>query len=722
MLNVPSPPITITSVGSIPLISSDTSAYTTTAKKISQVKDLFVDNTTTIGFGVGYDGEVKMPVNISAADAFPTSTYTLYCGTIPAYLDLADCYWFSSNIKGYVATLGVGAVRDSSNNLVYGITGLFGDQNTTLKTDYGVEYNGREILNYIDTDVNPTEIGKNEKFNNSSNLFTVTKNNQAVTPGSLLPNYRQDLGVTAGKQVEITIGYLSYPFARTMTPPPTRQDNSAKYLSCGNDHNFYTNASSEFTNFLDIVSFKLDVVTKKNGTVTVTPTAFSVAAGYSLGFFMADRRGSIKLDKWAIYDAKKAYLDSLITRMPSYLKELLTDALTLFGYQTDSVADNIKPGRGWSLKKESNIFHSLYTMDGRAVGKYLALGYNTGSGSSLNSNKEVGSSISESNKQISCYGWDEAKHKSNMLVMQNGDGSKTNNDPTMMNENTHIMMQTRCSCVDYGMNPYSCPEFMVGTTNGSVISWYYDESIGKTLTYNHNAPSGAMKKEFESYTWSNGSPDKALGGNYDYWTQIATAGNETAVNNYNYKFVSSLVSVNDIKYGDDYWVAVGQQGEKDPIQAGSGTMACPVGGTGSGSSYKPGSYINVRYNVNDIQDQLAWKAVKVSDETITFLSVEYCEGIWYAMGYIDLDNDGIQDSGEEGVLYYATNPLESSYNTSIVDGSYFSGTYNGGWRRVITRKDDDSYTGSDTMVVLCNQDGSKTDFILAGVNAMASQG
>lgn len=40
-------------------------------------------------------------------------------------------------------------------------------------------------------------------------------------------------------------------------------------------------------------------------------------------FEQKNQDGSIKLDKWAIYDTKKAYLDSLISQMPSYLNELL---------------------------------------------------------------------------------------------------------------------------------------------------------------------------------------------------------------------------------------------------------------------------------------------------------------------------------------------------------------------------------------------------------------
>jgi hypothetical protein len=125
-------------------------------------------------------------------------------------------------------------------------------------------------------------------------------------------------------------------------------------------------------------------------------------------------------------------------------------------------------------------------------------------------------------------------------------------------------------------------------------------------------------------------------------------------------------------------------------------------------------------------------AVRVSNEKITFLSVEYCEGIWYAMGFVDdggnagenseKANNGVQDPGEEGVLYYATNPLETSFTSDGSSGSYDTHTYNGGWRKVITRTDNDTYTNSNTTVVLCNSNGSKTDFILEGVNAMASQG
>ncbi len=43
-----------------------------------------------------------------------------------------------------------------------------------------------------------------------------------------------------------------------------------------------------------------------------------------ISFKQKNQDGSIKLDKWAIYDTKKAYLDSLISQMPTYLNDLLT--------------------------------------------------------------------------------------------------------------------------------------------------------------------------------------------------------------------------------------------------------------------------------------------------------------------------------------------------------------------------------------------------------------
>jgi prepilin-type N-terminal cleavage/methylation domain-containing protein len=674
--------ITITSVGSIPLITNNVKgAYKSDSPKLA----------------VDYDGNAKFSFS---GVAYPQKSYTLYCGTIPAYMDLLTKHW-SNNNKGYMATLGVGYLNNA-----YGVTGLFGDQNTTINTGFGKTYSGWDLLNYKE---NITEENGKETLKNKTN---------SITPGALLANFRQDKGITMGEQVAITIGYLSQPFASSLTPVPGRDSDSSKYLSNNKwNHDFNVMAPREFLTFLDMVSFKLDIVKKgSGGAVEIVPTSFSVAAGYTLALTASDIRGANRLTNLFNY--------GLI-----YLRA------SGDGSGSDDTIDNqLQSGKGWSMQAESNIFHPFYGIDQTAEGSYVKLGYGNSQGGALNTIMEIGTSISSSIKTVSCYGWDNSKHKSNYLVaafdsgLFGSDGTKY--DPSVQNENTHIMQATRCTSVDYGLNPYGCPEFMVGTDNGSVLSWYYDESIGNSGD-NHNKVSRAMKKEFEYYSWSNNSPDTGLGGNYDYWTQIrdyhsTSSRMKSNVEADGYRFISTLKSINDIKYGDDYWVAVGQQGDKSANDAGCGANAR----NDSGASNTTGSYINVRYD--KAQDDLAWMAVRVSNEKITFLSVEYCEGIWYAMGFVDdggnagenseKANNGVQDPGEEGVLYYATNPLETSFTSDGSSGSYDTHTYNGGWRKVITRTDNDTYTNSNTTVVLCNSNGSKTDFILEGVNAMASQG
>lgn len=61
-----------------------------------------------------------------------------------------------------------------------------------------------------------------------------------------------------------------------------------------------------------------------------------------VSFSLRQNDGSVKLDKWSIFDSKKACLDSLISKMPSYINELLTeDSIQTItdGYTTGPRAD-----------------------------------------------------------------------------------------------------------------------------------------------------------------------------------------------------------------------------------------------------------------------------------------------------------------------------------------------------------------------------------------------
>lgn len=64
-----------------------------------------------------------------------------------------------------------------------------------------------------------------------------------------------------------------------------------------------------------------------------------------VSFTLKQNDGSVKPDKWAIFDSKKACLDGLITKMPFYLKELLTEEsikTITNGYTTGPRADGRK--------------------------------------------------------------------------------------------------------------------------------------------------------------------------------------------------------------------------------------------------------------------------------------------------------------------------------------------------------------------------------------------
>lgn len=711
-------PITITAVAGIPLINNNTSAYITG---------------DSAGMATNVNNTSKLTVNkpSGASSVYPTKSYSLYCGTIPAYASLIGQHWRYGDRKNFTATLGVGTV---DNGDTYGVTGLFGDPNTTIITDFNKTYSARTLLKY--TDDNLTE------HNNERTLDKKSLSN--MIPGSLLSNFRQDGGpdhtggVTAGRQVAITIGYLSQPFANSTRAIPSRTGNSQDYLLGNLKHNFYAIAPREFSTFLDIVSFRLDVLDSSGN---VVPTSFSLAAGYGLGLFCADIRGATRLTE--AYNVGTIYIRS--------------SGNTTSTGDNDTIANQLDAGKGWSMQLESNIFHPFYGMNEHAEGDYIKLGTKK-SGSDTVANEQ---SVSYTAQTTSCYGWNEKYHLSDQMIMQDGTGGvnflgiiETNADPAVNREQTHVLMHTRCTSVDQGINPLGCPEFMVGTDNGTVLSWYYDQTISNKGN-SHNKISRAMKKEFESYTWSddlrealNSSNDshilggwffskireklglnisdvpvKNYGGNYDYWSTLANGGSKTN----DYSFISPLVSIKDIKFGDDYWVAVGQQGTTQI--AGNNNYKCGSKAYKTIPSNPNGSYICVRYNYDENDPtSLAWKAVEVDagSEKITFINVEYCEGIWYAFGFFDVDNNGVQNPNDpsNAVVFYATDPTTNDASK-------------GGWQKAITCKYahlkadgtvEKKYSGvsgieDDDTTAVSSKDGD--DFVafqFKGINAMASQG
>ena len=380
----------------------------------------------------------------------------------------------------------------------------------------------------------------------------------------------------------------------------------------------------------------------------------------------------------------------------------------------------LESGKGWSLKKETNVFHQFYGIDqyNNSASLVAAIGWNTmyhRNYFNITSDSGKAPQNKYSPNFISDY-----ELKSGEYVKKNKFYGNTKNGT-----NCHPLADTQCTTVNWGQTWDEKTQAMWGTANGTLLSWYYDYEEVQSGSYTNSKITG-VRKEFESYLWADryGSAVDSDGGHYDLSTQLINGedsnGNATRTFTSN-GFISVLDSVNSVAYGDGYWVAVGNCSNRNPADY------CQ-GGKDNYSASGAGTYINVKFN--DGNYKCRWKAIKVSDDRINFVSIEYCEGIWYAMGYVDANGNGmndLDDPNEYGVIYYATNPTESSMGSnpnSMSDGGYNPNTYNGGWRQAITRcvpgSGQNKY--SQTTTVMKRSGESFDSFVLEGTNSMASQG
>jgi len=657
-------PITITSVGSVALNSSDKSYYLHANPKAGVAFD-YNDHGTATGI-----------------EAYPQQSYSLYCGVIPAFLDLFGRHEDKSIGgkvwgKTYLATLGIGYANGK-----YGVTGKFADIGSPDMT----------VVNQNDPDDSVTYkwFDTLRAFKSPSGQYSSSAT--TIPAGSLFSNYGQvgdgviDAGITSHKVIDISIGYLSWPFAnseRCLQVPGG--DNTGGYLKNDSyNHGLWSAAPREFSTFLDIASYHDDVM----------DASYSIAVGYALGIMAIDSSAYTRIGH--LRDMGIIYLRA-------------SDE----GNDYKSEANQCSGGAGYTLAKESNIFHHFYGIDMHIDGQ----------------------------KKQSCQGWYNKYHYQdlNENIFPGDQGG--NYYAQITDDYSHVLEQTECTTCACGMDQNSNAEFMVGTANGTVLGWTYDYS---KKTDSSNQIWNAMRKEFENYTWAEKEvlfglvdvykPKFCKGGNSDYWSVYGADSPtlETQTGN-EYSFISSLSRINDIKFGDDYWVVAGNQGTRNPKDCYGALMTLANNKIKSFSDGGgAGSYVNVRYYRDGGSKGTipAWKAVKVTEtENVNFTSIEYCQGIWYAVGYIDLNTNGVNDADDQGVIYYATNPLESAYDDTATGGSYNVNTYNGGWRRCITSQGVDEngnpiYTndGAENTYVLYYKGGSCVTRTLTGVNSAASQG
>lgn len=601
---------------------------------------------------------------------YPTDSYTLYCGYIPSVTDVYG--WKTSNLGGwskYVHLATIGAAYSSVNDSWYP-TGKFGDLYTdteVLNSDlFPSSY--RELLNYYDENTRPDKDNIYPFGDKGSTYYYVpgqTVNGKNVV-GQLICAEGMDYHITAGKEVDVTTGYLSKPYAIAISNPTspriTSQQSAERHFpkfklsgtsvktNGGYGHSYTSAGLRDNVTMLDVKSFHDDI----------TDNNISFAVGYSLSYIFNDYNWATRPGQ--VYNTGLVYIRA-----------------SGDGSDNDDIGSTAS-GKGWSLKKETNVFHQFYGTD-----QYQN---DNPSGSTGNAAR----------------GWDSYWHRSYANVTddtekapQDGHSPNILSGTLLYGTSTHPMSGTECSTVNSGTTWDEKPQVMWGTKNGSLFSW----------NYNYEQPTDskitAVTKEFESYTWADRvglttalTPLR----NSSYRQQFYDYTSRNDGTDSTYGFVSVLASINDVAYGDGNWVAVGNQSGKAPANY----CASDKCYTGNGNA---ASYINVKYCYDEDNHKYAWKAVKVADQqNMNFISVTYSNGVWYALGYVDKDGDNESDSNEGCVIYYSTDPENT-------------------WQKAQTRTKEGVYRGQNPMdptnALYYDSNGNCQQIEVECLNSMASR-
>lgn len=683
---------------------------------------------------------------------YPQSSYTLYCGYIPAMMDLfasktgsSGSYKYPVTWKGTYAhseveghfnpvgnvylqradnrltlqnnanmvaywrmTLGVTPYYTSGDALYinpdkYGELAYYDGENkkeggflgigaTTVRWYNNVVYYPYENLQYAitgkfyDAETYNTQRDKIESYfqNFEKTGYTI------ATPDTLI-NHHDNIqqNVTNGDIVDITISYLSHPYAISVSANPT--DDIVYDLSNNmNDGHyiFYWNNRRETITFLDSASTVIP-----NGEKDIP---VSLMVGYVLGGTVSysDSGNNSTVDVGSVMNNGIVFLRAGDYRVETQNSD---DGET---YEYLAIDKD-----GYKLATESNVFHQFYYLNSKAILEYEADDHKDKSGywNPSGAHAEFSHEPSKEEKNIgNLYGanyWQNNRHIQQKSIM--GGMASNGSDGSYEYLRSHPMTNTKVTCVSWGATWKGYPEAMWGTENGTVLSWDVDLTKAKSeKDYFWNDRS--VDAEFQSYKWvdavngktyavsSNGHADSVgsadwAGGKGSKGTSYNLGSGEVP-ETFKYfcdkasqqtnawssiGFISTLETINDIAFANDTWVAVGDQSDKDPADycssgeyVGGGETAKAFSGNGRG-----GSWVNVRYWVNtqganakqsDTNQYYHWRAVKISDnENYNIVQINNLNGMWVATGYNDENNNEEYDNNEDVVVCWTYNPLLS---------------------------------------------------------------
>ena len=718
-VNTASYPITLTSVDAI-MITGSGGAHKKEVNASSEGSYYFTST------GDGDTTAEGATTNLN----YPQSSYTLYCGYIPAFMDLwADAtgngsYRYTTGFKKAYAQTDDGTfynvpstlnrasnrttIKESQSyytkwRITMGVTPYF-----TSGTDFAIQDGGtvayykknstswiggwkypyEYVMYYPVTNLQYAITGKFydvETFNERRADVNALFDSRFVlaSPEIMINNYDNTQGnITNNEIVDITISYLSHPFAIAVAANPTDSIvydyGNVKQNEDGYGQVFYWNNRRETITFIDSAS---TVIPNGDKDIPV-----SLMVGYLLG-------GTVEFSKSGsdIYANVGSVMNNGIVflRAGDYEvgKQNSSNGQTYEYYAIDK--------DGYKLAAESNVFHQFYYLNSRAASGFHG---------------EDFQEPSKGNHIGNLYGadyWQTNRHVQYKSLYGQAPADEPNGSNQYEYLRSHPMTNTKVTCVAWGTTWSGNPEAMWGTENGTVLSWWVDLSKASTDSSASNWNDRSVDAEIQSYTWIDNCNGVTFATDSKEWKDTigsatfattSTAGASFYPGSANFKyfydkgsqakgwvgtigFVNTLDTINDIAFANDIWVAVGNQSKVDPADyCASGAMT--VGNYSAGTQKtlqaftdngRGGSWVNVRYWADvagtgvqsDDNATYHWKAVKISNhDNYNIVQINYVNGKWIATGYVDANQNGEYDDKEKTVICWAEDPLISCNDTA----------------------------------------------------------
>ena len=616
----------------------------------------------------------------------PTQSYTLYCGYIPAVMDLwatnlGVARFTEYNYGEWRATLGL-SFQDNSRlsyfeeigDIYHGTWYSWPHTYHAHFTGYLWEYGRATASNY-----SLSGICGPANYNPSSNnalAVSMEKASKAENYGRQvypLHSWDSQAEIQNMNTTDITVSYLSNPYAFS---------NAKKW------HNIWDQSPDRGT-YGGVFEWAFD------DSMTVMDSDslyyedydgnagyYSIAVGYYVGGLVYENQDNKMITSPTVMNIGKVYLRA-------------------GGANDDGL------GNGFTLQQESNVFNEFFTTN-----NYWHL-----------ERAKVGGAFTM-HQSVSAGYWRDCYHP---LFYSNYGGAYNPNDKRDKYSYimSHILQDKKLTSVSWGMTWNESPEAMWGASDGTLMSWYLDlDALQKGKASANNAES--VTCEFQSYQklkYNNAHNVKygtrqfeqryrpEVGGVLGIWTSskfdlplstddmsnwmggdsgaLASGHNNGSdTNSYWDKcsiqlgkmstlgFISPLDTITDVAYANDTWVACGVQGAANPRYY-NGIELCKqaavVKKTGASDE---GSWVCVRswYDQSGGTDagpcegnsNFVWQAVQISQiKNCNIQQVTYCNGMWYAVGYIDTNDNGQYDytveSGqqrEHAVVFYAVDPAQ----------------------------------------------------------------